>query len=83
MEIDREVLEEKEDLKQSFMTEEEIREADRFLLYYQKAHRDKANRNLFKKWEEIEQYWEGELDDVIDENDPGSNTNIVNSNVER
>lgn len=72
----------KENMRQSLMTEEEIREADTYLRWYRKSYTDKDNRNLISKWEEMEKYWEGDLDEPLNENDPCSNTNITNSNVE-
>lgn len=72
----------KEILRSSLMTEKEIKEADKFVYWYRKAHEDKSNRGLFTRWEEVERYWEGEPDEPLDDNDPCSNTNIVNSNVE-
>lgn len=76
-------LEEKARKKRMLMSEGEIQEADKFLEWYRKAHQDKVNRNLFKKWEEIDAYWEGDIDDSpLDDGEPMSNTNITNSNVE-
>ena len=77
-----EYRQEKENLRQSLMTEEEIKEADTYLRWYRKSYTDKDNRNLIAKWEEMEKYWEGDLDEPLNENDPCSNTNITNSNVE-
>ena len=72
----------KEELRQSLMTNDEIKEADTYLRWYRKSYSDKDGRNLISKWEEMEKYWEGELDEPLNENDPCSNTNITNSNVE-
>lgn len=76
-------LEEKENNKRKIMSNQEIKEADMFLDWYRKGHTDKSNRNLFNKWEEIEHYWEGDIDEAY-EDDANfiSNTNITNSNVE-
>lgn len=73
---------EKESKRQSLMTQEEIKEADMFLRWFRKSYEDKLNKNLISKWEEMENYWEGDLDEPVDDNDPCSNTNITNSNVE-
>ena len=77
-----EYRQEKENKRQSLMTDDEIKEADTYLRWYRKSYTDKDSRNLISKWEEMEKYWEGDLDEPIDENDPCSNTNITNSNVE-
>lgn len=84
-EIDRDIeqiREEKEIKRRALMTKEELKEADMFLIWYRRSHADKSNRNLFNKWEEVEKYWEGELNDAIEDSEPDSNTNILNSNVE-
>lgn len=72
----------KEELRQSLMTNDEIKEAETYLRWYRKSYSDKDSRNLISKWEEMEKYWEGDLDEPLNENDPCSNTNITNSNVE-
>lgn len=77
-----EYRQEKENKRQSLMSEEQIRAADTYLRWYRKSYEDKESRNLISKWEEMEKYWEGDLDEPLDENDPCSNTNITNSNVE-
>src|SRR5690606_28743112 len=43
---------------------------------------DKDNRGLFEKWEVNDLYWEGDVNEPESDNDPASNTNIVNPNVE-
>ena len=78
-----EYLNEKEAKRKAIMTDKEIKEADMFLDWYRKGHTDKSNRNLFNKWEEVEHYWEGDIDEEFsDDTEPLSNTNITNSNVE-
>lgn len=72
----------KEELRQSLMTNDEIKEAETYLRWYRKSYSDKDSRNLISKWEEMEKYWEGDLDEPLNENDPCSNTNITNSNIE-
>lgn len=76
------IREEKEIKRRALMSKEELKEADKFLVWYRRSHKDKSNRNLFNKWEEVERYWEGELNDGLDDGDADSNTNIMNSNVE-
>lgn len=79
----KEYLDEKEAKRKALMTEKELKEADIFLDWYRKGYNDKSNRNLFAKWEEIDHYWEGDIDnDMLDDSEPASNTNITNSNVE-
>ena len=77
-----EYRQEKESKRQSLMTREQLKEADMFLRWFRRAYEDKENKGLIDKWEEMENYWEGDLDEPIDDNDPCSNTNITNSNVE-
>ena len=78
-----EYLEEKAAKRRALMSEKEIKEADKFIRWYREAHTDKSNRGLIKKWEEVEAYWEGDIDDApTDDTEPCSNTNIVNSNIE-
>lgn len=69
-------------LKTSLMSSDEQKEAEKFTQWYMKAHEDKSNRGLFTRWEEVERYWEGNPDEPLDEEDPCSNTNITNTNVE-
>lgn len=64
------------------MSEEEIREADKFIDWFRSSWQDKENRGLFEKWESIDLYWEGEANPPESDTDPASNTNIVNANVE-
>ena len=72
----------KDILKSTLMDSKEQKEAEKFVTWYRKAHEDKSNRGLFSRWEEIERYWEGTPDEPLDEEDPCSNTNITNTNVE-
>jgi len=79
----QEYLKEKEANKRKIMSDKEIKEANMFLEWYRRGHTDKSNRNLFSKWEEIEHYWEGDIDELYeDDTNFISNTNITNSNVE-
>jgi len=55
---------------------------ENFLELYRRAYEDKQNRGLFKKWEMCKAYWEGEVNLPQDENDPGSNINIIHPTVE-
>jgi len=64
------------------MTEEQCKEADKFLEWFRSAWLDKENRGLFDKWERVDLYWEGDANPPESDTDPASNTNIVNPNVE-
>lgn len=64
------------------MTEEQIEDGNKFIDYYKSAWQDKEQRGLFDKWEEIDLYWEGEVNLPESDSDPGSNTNIIHPNVE-
>lgn len=68
--------------REDVMTEDEIKLADKYLMWYRSSHRDKVNRGLFKKWEEIEAYWEGEANPPESDADPAMNTNIILPAVE-
>ena len=77
-----EMLKEKDVKKRSLMTEKEIAESEQFLEWYRRAYNDKCRLNLPQKWQDVDKYWEGDLDEPEDEADPASNTNITNSHVE-
>lgn len=64
------------------MTDDEIKEADKYIEWYKSSYKDKENRGLFDKWETIDLYWEGEAHPPESDTDPASNTNIINPNVE-
>lgn len=64
------------------MDEEEVALSNRILEWYRSSWFDKDNRNLFDKWETMDLYWEGDANEPTSDNDPASNTNIVNPNVE-
>jgi len=64
------------------MSEEEIKQAEKYLDYCRSAYKDKDQRGLFDKWEEIDQYWEGDINESESDTDPGSNTNIIHPNIE-
>ena len=77
-----EMLKEKDAKRRSLMTEKEIAEAEQFLEWYRRAYQDKCRLNLPNKWADVDKYWEGDLEEPVDEADPASNTNITNSHVE-
>lgn len=77
-----EMLKEKEAKRRSLMTDKEIKLSEQYLEWYRRAYQDKCRLNLPQKWKDVEKYWEGDLEEPEDENDPASNTNITNSQVE-
>ena len=77
----QELIEEKTAKKYSIMSDEQIKLAEQYLVWYRRSYQDKQRLGLIEKWEDVEKYWEGEFE-YDDENDPAPNTNITNSNVE-
>ena len=77
-----ELRKEKEAKRQALMSDTELKEAEKFLIWYRRAYEDKVNLGVIKKWEDINKYWEGDFELPEDESDPAPNTNITNSNVE-
>lgn len=75
------IVEEKKAKRKALMSDEEIEEAEQFLVWYRRAYNDKQRLGLPKKWEDINKYWEGDFD-YEEATDPAPNTNITNSNVE-
>jgi len=73
---------EERDMRSDIMSEEEIERADMYVDYFRSAWTDKENRGLFDKWEKIDMYWEGDANLPEDDEDPASNTNIINANIE-
>lgn len=69
-------------MKHEVMDEDELKLSDKFLDYYRSSWKDKDNRGLYDKWEEIDLYWEGDANPPESDIDPGSNTNIIHPNVE-
>lgn len=76
-----EYIQEKRDKRRQIMSDKEIEEAEKFLMWYRRAYNDKQRLGLNKKWEDINNYWEGDFEQGDDE-ELAPNTNIVNSNVE-
>ena len=77
-----ELRKEKEAKRRALMSDKEIKEAEKFLDWYRRSYQDKVNLGVVKKWEDINNYWEGDFEQPEDETDPAPNTNITNSNVE-
>jgi hypothetical protein len=78
--LDTEV--EMKDRREDVMSEEEIKLADKYIDWFRSAWHDKDNRGLFDRWELMDRYWEGDVNLPEDDEDPGSNTNIINPNIE-
>lgn len=76
-----EIVKEKRAKRAAIMSEEEIDEAEQFIIWYKRAYDDKLRLGLMKKWDDISKYWEGDFE-YDSEEDPAPNTNITNSNVE-
>lgn len=70
------------DHRLTVMDEQEINISNNILDWYRSGWMDKDERNLFEKWETMDLYWEGDQNEPESDNDPASNTNIVNPNVE-
>ena len=77
-----EIRKDKEAKRQALMNDTELKESEKFLMWYRRAYQDKVNLGVVKKWEDINKYWEGDFELPEDETDPAPNTNITNSNVE-
>lgn len=75
-----EMIKEKTAKKQSLMSENEIKEAEQFLVWYRRAYQDKQRVGVIEKWKDVEKYWEGDFE--YDDDQAVPNTNITNSNVE-
>ena len=89
--VDREVLlwEEKpktaEELwmyREKLFGSKEMEKTQVLLDNYRSAFEAKDNIGLFTEMELAERYWSGEFDQPEDYDDPGSNTNIINANIE-
>lgn len=70
------------DPRTGIMEDTEITLSNSIINWYRSAWFDKEERNLFEKWETMDVYWEGDENEPESDNDPASNTNIINPNVE-
>lgn len=61
---------------------EESKMAQKLLDNYRSAYEAKENQGIFDEMEIAEKYWAGDFGKPDDFDDPGSNTNIVNTNIE-
>ena len=77
-----EYLAEHRSMRQDFMTEEEILEADLMLDWFREAWFFKDANRLFDTWDLIDSYWAGKANEPMYADDIGSNTNIINSHIE-
>lgn len=64
------------------MSQEQVELADKIMDWYRDAYQEKDDKGIFEKMETAELYWEGEANPPESDNDPASNTNIVNSTIE-
>jgi len=76
------MYEEEQDIRTSVMDDDQMERADKYVDWFRSSWTDKENRGLFDKWELMESYWEGEVNLPENDEDPGSNTNIINANIE-
>ncbi len=68
--------------RQALLSSEETKEANTLVDNYRAAYQAKDNSGLFDEMELAERYWSGDFGVPEDYDDPGSNTNIINTNVE-
>ncbi len=68
--------------RKDIMTPEQMERTDEYVDWYKGAWLDKDDRGLFAKWQKMETYWEGDVNYSDDASDPGSNSNVVNANIE-
>ena len=68
--------------RQELLSSEETKEANTIVDNYRAAYQAKDNSGLFDEMELAERYWSGDFGQPEDYDDPGSNTNIINTNVE-
>lgn len=69
-------------MRMQLMTQEQQQLATKIQTWYRDAYQDKDDRGVFERMETAELYWEGEANPAESDNDPASNTNIVNSTIE-
>ncbi|HOM03518.1 MAG TPA: hypothetical protein PLH43_11950 [Acetivibrio sp.] len=75
-------MEKHQEMREKLMTEEDIKLTDRYMDWFKSSWQDKESRGLFDKWELADLYWEGDVNLPESDDDPGSNTNIINPNIE-
>ena len=70
------------DYRYKLLTSEETKMANKLIDNYRAAYESKDNLGLFDEMELAERYWSGDFGVPDDFDDPGSNTNIINTNIE-
>ena len=68
--------------REDYFGSAEIKETVPLLDNYRAAYEAKENLGLFDEMELAERYWSGDFGVPEDYDDPGSNTNIINTNIE-
>lgn len=68
--------------RQKLFGSAEMKETVTLLDNFRSAYEAKENLGLFDEMELAERYWSGEFGVPDDYDDPGSNTNIINTNIE-
>ena len=68
--------------RDKLLSSDEMKEALKLIDNYREAYREKENTGLFDEMELAERYWSGDFGVPEDYDDPGSNTNIINTNIE-
>lgn len=68
--------------RDKLFSSEETKMANKIIDNYRAAYESKDNLGLFNEMELAERYWSGDFDKPDDYDDPGSNTNIINTNIE-
>ena len=68
--------------RQKLFGSEEFEKTLPMLNNYRAAYEAKDNIGLFDEMELAERYWSGDFGVPEDFDDPGSNTNIINTNIE-
>ena len=68
--------------REALLNSDEMKEALKLVDNYREAYRAKDSIGLFDEMELAERYWSGDFGVPDDYDDPGSNTNIINTNIE-
>lgn len=68
--------------REEYFGSAEIKETHTIIDNYRAAYEAKENMGLFDEMELAERYWSGDFGVPDDYDDPGSNTNIINTNIE-
>lgn len=68
--------------RDELLSSEETQMANKLVDNYRAAYEEKDNQGIFDEMELAERYWSGDFGKPDDFDDPGSNTNIINTNIE-